>query len=138
VRTAAFQAIDAPRFTRTPLTVVASDRIRCHRLPGGHYRIPEEAIAEFWSEHDRRKQARCLARASTRSALRPPERSRWSTRRPPLGREDARTSRSTTARTLAWRNFAHGSPLPEPPETGTVKRQQCPPREDSTAAWEAI
>jgi excisionase family DNA binding protein len=72
---------------RTLRRYIASGAIRCHRLPGGHYRIPEEAIAEFWAEHDRRKQARRHARASARLPVRPPERSTASTRRAALGRE---------------------------------------------------
>jgi excisionase family DNA binding protein len=72
---------------RTLRRYIASDHIRYHRLPGGHYRIPEEAIAEFWAEHDRRKRARHLARASARIAGRPSVGSTPSTRRPALGRE---------------------------------------------------
>jgi excisionase family DNA binding protein len=72
---------------RTLRRYIASDRIRYHRLPGGHYRIPEEAIAEFWAEHDRRKQARHLARASTRCVPYPAEPSTSTIRRQPLGRE---------------------------------------------------
>lgn len=43
---------------RTLRRYIQSDRIRYRRLPGGHYRIPAEAIPEFWAESDRRKQAR--------------------------------------------------------------------------------
>jgi excisionase family DNA binding protein len=73
---------------RTLRRYIASDRIRYHRLPGGHYRIPEEAIAEFWAEHDRAKQARHLARASTARRLGPLQRSTANTRRPAIGREE--------------------------------------------------
>ncbi len=73
---------------RTLRRYLASDRIRYHRLPGGHYRIPEEAIAEFWAEHDRRKQARHLVRASKVRRLGPPQRSTANTRRPAIGREE--------------------------------------------------
>ncbi len=74
---------------RTLRRYIASDRIRYHRLPGGHYRIPGEAIAEFWAEHDRRKRARHLARASTiRRPSRPPQRGTVNTRRPAIGREE--------------------------------------------------
>jgi excisionase family DNA binding protein len=72
---------------RTLRRYIASDRIRYHRLPGGHYRIPGEAIAEFWAEHDRRKQARHLARASKVRRL-GPQRSTANTRRPAIGREE--------------------------------------------------
>ena len=73
---------------RTLRRYIASDRIRYYRLPGGHYRIPEEAIAEFWAEHDRAKQARHLARASTARRLGPPQRSKANTRRRAIGREE--------------------------------------------------
>jgi excisionase family DNA binding protein len=64
-------------------------RVRFHRLPGGHFRIPESAIAEFFSEHegrrahtapagDRRRRPR-----STRRPTPPPA----SGRRPRLGSE---------------------------------------------------
>ena len=71
---------------RTLRRYIASDRIRYHRLPGGHYRIPEEAITEFWVDHDRGTQGRRAARTSTRLSG-PPERSTPGARRPPLGRE---------------------------------------------------
>jgi excisionase family DNA binding protein len=72
---------------RTLRRYIASGRIRCHRLPGGHYRIPQDAITEFWAEHDRLKRAQRSARASARLAVRTPERSAASTRRAALGRE---------------------------------------------------
>jgi excisionase family DNA binding protein len=72
---------------RTLRRYIASDHIRYHRLPGGHYRIPEEAIAEFWVEHDRRRRARRRARNTARPDLRPPERSTDGARRPALGQE---------------------------------------------------
>jgi excisionase family DNA binding protein len=37
---------------RTLRRYMQADRIRYHRLPGGHYRIPEDAIDEFWFAHD--------------------------------------------------------------------------------------
>lgn len=37
---------------RTLRRYMRAGRIRYHRLPGGHYRIPEDAIEEFWSSHD--------------------------------------------------------------------------------------
>jgi excisionase family DNA binding protein len=37
---------------RTLRRYMRAERIRYHRLPGGHYRIPEDAIDEFWSAHD--------------------------------------------------------------------------------------
>jgi len=36
---------------RTLRRYIVSGLIGFHRLPGGHYRIPREAIAEFWSDH---------------------------------------------------------------------------------------
>jgi excisionase family DNA binding protein len=36
---------------RTLRRYITSGLIGFRRLPGGHYRIPREAIAEFWSEH---------------------------------------------------------------------------------------
>lgn len=38
---------------RTVLRYLAQGLIACHRLPGGHYRIPSESIAGFWRQHDR-------------------------------------------------------------------------------------
>jgi excisionase family DNA binding protein len=72
---------------RTLRRYIASDHIRYHRLPGGHYRIPEEAIAEFWVVQDRRRRARQRARNTARPAPRPPERSTDGARRPALGHE---------------------------------------------------
>jgi excisionase family DNA binding protein len=37
---------------RTLRRYMRAERIRYHRLPGGHYRIPEDAIDEFWSRND--------------------------------------------------------------------------------------
>lgn len=39
--------------TRTLRRYLASGLIACHRLPGGHYRIPRESIADFWRQTDR-------------------------------------------------------------------------------------
>jgi len=36
---------------RTLRRYIQSGLIGFRRLPGGHYRIPSEAITEFWSEH---------------------------------------------------------------------------------------
>lgn len=36
---------------RTLRRYIASGQIDFRRLPGGHYRIPRQAIADFWSEH---------------------------------------------------------------------------------------
>lgn len=68
---------------RTLRRYIESGRISYHRLPGGHYRIAEQAIAAFWAEHDRRRSARHPARAAARHApLAPP---RTAARRAPLG-----------------------------------------------------
>jgi excisionase family DNA binding protein len=36
---------------RTLRRYISAGLIGFHRLPGGHYRIPAEAITSFWSEH---------------------------------------------------------------------------------------
>jgi len=71
---------------RTLRRYIASGRIRCNRLPGGHYRIPAEAIDEFWAAQEIvvKNRRRVPERARSR---RPPEQRTASTRRPPLGRE---------------------------------------------------
>jgi excisionase family DNA binding protein len=38
---------------RTLRRYIAAGRIRHHRLPGGHIRIPVDAIDEFWAQHER-------------------------------------------------------------------------------------
>jgi excisionase family DNA binding protein len=43
---------------RTLRRYIGSGRIAARRLPGGHYRITPEAIAEFWAAHERRVAAR--------------------------------------------------------------------------------
>jgi excisionase family DNA binding protein len=48
---------------RTLRRYIAGGRIRYHRLPGGHYRIPVEAIDEFWAQNTRAKEQRRGARA---------------------------------------------------------------------------
>jgi excisionase family DNA binding protein len=53
---------------RTLRRYMKADRIRFHRLPGGHFRIPESAIEEFWSEHDRRHTRAANRAAETRRA----------------------------------------------------------------------
>ncbi len=69
---------------RTLRRYISLGRLRCHRLPGGHYRIPRQAIDEFWHEND----AECSPRRSA-----PPEPSAAPTqrtqraRRQPLSRE---------------------------------------------------
>ena len=37
---------------RTLRRYIASGLLACRRLPGGHYRIPEDAIIDFWDEGD--------------------------------------------------------------------------------------
>ncbi len=37
---------------RTLPRYMSSGLLGCRRLPGGHYRIPEEAIHEFWGAGD--------------------------------------------------------------------------------------
>jgi excisionase family DNA binding protein len=48
---------------RTLRRYIACGRIRYHRLPGGHYRIPVEAIDEFWAQNTRAKEQRRSERA---------------------------------------------------------------------------
>jgi excisionase family DNA binding protein len=72
---------------RTLRRYIASERIRYHRLPGGHYRIPAEAIDEFWAAQDRAANSRRSVREGTRTRQ-PPERPTASKRRAALGREE--------------------------------------------------
>jgi len=78
---------------RTLRRYIASDRIRHHRLPGGHYRIPAEAIEEFWAANEKAS-APGAARVpggnggAAEPAARHPAARR---RRPPLGREPPRS-----------------------------------------------
>jgi hypothetical protein len=66
-----------------------ADRIRFHRLPGGHFRIPESAIEEFWSEHDRRhtRAARATNETGCAPSARRPSPRPSAGRRPRLGSE---------------------------------------------------
>lgn len=82
-------AIELGVCERTLRRYIATDRIRHHRLPGGHYRIPAEAIDEFWAANTKaRPPAPAPAPNSgegvVRVARRPAAR-----RRPPLGREQS-------------------------------------------------
>jgi len=74
---------------RTLRRYMKAGRIRFHRLPGGHFRIPESAIEEFWSEHDRRHTRAADRAAETRPAgkARRPSPSPSAGRRPALGCE---------------------------------------------------
>jgi excisionase family DNA binding protein len=75
---------------RTLRRYIASDRIRHHRLPGGHYRIPAEAIEEFWAANEKaRSPARAHVPTERRDTARGAAR-RQAARRPPLGREQPR------------------------------------------------
>jgi excisionase family DNA binding protein len=69
---------------RTLRRYIEAGLIGYRRLPGGHYRISEDAIAEFWARQDSRRAARRVARAATRHA--PPERGPGK-RRAPIGTE---------------------------------------------------
>ncbi len=76
---------------RTLRRYIASDRIRHHRLPGGHYRIPAEAIDEFWAANEKAStqaptpSRQCAGDAGPVTARRPVAR-----RSPPLGQEQPR------------------------------------------------
>lgn len=50
---------------RTLRRYIEAGLIGYHRLPGGHYRIPEDSIAEFWARQDDRRAVRRVAPAST-------------------------------------------------------------------------
>jgi excisionase family DNA binding protein len=77
---------------RTLRRYIASDRIRYHRLPGGHYRIPAEAIEEFWAANEKaRAPARAHVPTEGRDAARGAPRRQAARRRPPLGREPPRS-----------------------------------------------
>jgi excisionase family DNA binding protein len=70
---------------RTLRRYIAIGRLRYRRLPGGHYRIPLEAIDEFWVEND------TVGLDGHRTALgarpAPHTRRAGQPRRPPLKRE---------------------------------------------------
>jgi excisionase family DNA binding protein len=68
---------------------IKAERIRYRRLPGGHFRIPESAIDEFFSEHDGRQHHQARRSTTRRRALtaRPPAPAPASGRRPRLGCE---------------------------------------------------
>jgi excisionase family DNA binding protein len=53
---------------RTLRRYIEAGLIGYHRLPGGHYRIPENSIAAFWARQERRPSARRVATPSTRQA----------------------------------------------------------------------
>ncbi len=74
---------------RTLRRYIATERLRHHRLPGGHFRIPAEAIDEFWATNEKASaQAPVPAAASGGDAGQPVAARRPAARRrPPLGRE---------------------------------------------------
>jgi excisionase family DNA binding protein len=72
---------------RTLRRYMQADRIRYHRLPGGHYRIPEDAIAEFWSEHNPPRPHRRHASPALEPVLRRPTQRPSTGRRTRLGQE---------------------------------------------------
>jgi excisionase family DNA binding protein len=72
---------------RTLRRYMQADRIRYHRLPGGHYRIPEDAIDEFWSAHDLPSTARARRTVTTGEPARRRHPKRPSSRRARLGQE---------------------------------------------------
>jgi excisionase family DNA binding protein len=72
---------------RTLRRYIASDRIRHHRLPGGQYRIPAEAIDEFWAAHQQARAPAKPVQRNSRDAAQPATRRPAARRRPPLGTE---------------------------------------------------
>jgi hypothetical protein len=64
---------------------IAAGRLSSRRLPGGHYRIAPEAIAEFWRAHEQRVAAGHRARTGA-PARTPPARA-------PLGAGRSRAPR---------------------------------------------
>jgi len=72
---------------RTLRRYMQADRIRYHRLPGGHYRIPEDAIEEFWSAHDLPSPARSRRTVTAGEPARRRPKRPSSRRRPRLGQE---------------------------------------------------
>jgi excisionase family DNA binding protein len=107
-------AIELGVSERTLRRYISAGLIGFRRLPGGHYRIPREAIAEFWSRHSppprrsaRRTQLvarpprpRALGSASTEAGARRPRLSASRQPRPyevpPAGRDTALASDSVT------------------------------------------
>jgi excisionase family DNA binding protein len=74
---------------RTLRRYIASDRIRHHRLPGGHYRIPAEAIDEFWAANEKARAPAALPDRDQHGGHTAPSRRPAARRSPPLGREPA-------------------------------------------------
>ena len=74
---------------RTLRRYMQAGRIRYHRLPGGHYRIPEDAIEEFWCEHGppRSRSRRRHASPAREPVLRRPTQRPSTGRRSRLGQE---------------------------------------------------
>jgi excisionase family DNA binding protein len=79
---------------RTLRRYIATGQIDFHRLPGGHYRIPHDAITQFWIEHDEklarrpRRQRPAVARIADRAGRSRGDPGRTvATRRPRLGDE---------------------------------------------------
>lgn len=79
---------------RTLRRYMSSGLLGCRRLPGGHYRIPEEAIHEFWGTGDvpvrggRRRQPEAERPSVNASGWASKTRTRRA-RRPRLGDEDS-------------------------------------------------
>lgn len=85
-------AIELGVSERTLRRYIRSGLIGFRRLPGGHYRIPREAIADFWREHEPRAKrtghrAPLVARPRPRAGARP--KAGASRRRPRLSAEAA-------------------------------------------------
>jgi excisionase family DNA binding protein len=77
---------------RTLRRYIASDAIRHERLPGGHYRIPADAIEEFWAANEKaRAPARAHVPSDSRDAAWGAPRRPAARRSPPLGREPPRS-----------------------------------------------
>jgi excisionase family DNA binding protein len=74
---------------RTLRRYIASDRIRHHRLPGGQYRIPAEAIDEFWAANEKARAPRSLPDRDEHRGRPVASRRPAARRAAPLGREQA-------------------------------------------------
>ncbi len=71
---------------RTVRRYLSSGVLACRRLPGGHYRIPAEALAEFWHVNDPSERSRRHRRTGEAPDSRRADRDRRAVSRTSRGR----------------------------------------------------
>jgi excisionase family DNA binding protein len=82
-------AVELGVHERTLRRYITLGQIGYHRLPGGHYRVPREAIEQFWREHEGADaSAAARPRRSRRQSSRPAGKAARA-RRPLLERQPA-------------------------------------------------